>query len=70
RCDWILVMLNRWSTSRLLNPVNPIEKQEEVEKPERELKFYNSEMHKAAFALPSFVTRELSTLNCLEDKSK
>ncbi|KAG0449171.1 hypothetical protein HPP92_027446 [Vanilla planifolia] len=40
-----------------LNPVNPIEKQEEVEKPERELKFYNSEMHKAAFALPSFVTR-------------
>ncbi|KAG0495187.1 hypothetical protein HPP92_006181 [Vanilla planifolia] len=53
-----------------LNPVNPIEKQEEVEKPERELKFYNSEMHKAAFALPSFVTRELSTLNCLEDKSK
>ncbi|KAG0495198.1 hypothetical protein HPP92_006192, partial [Vanilla planifolia] len=34
-----------------LNPVNPIEKQEEVEKPERELKFYNSEMHKAAFCI-------------------
>lgn len=45
-----------------LNPVNPIEKQEGALKSRRELQFYNSEMHKAAFALPSFVKRELDIL--------
>ncbi|XP_020526677.1 spermine synthase isoform X2 [Amborella trichopoda] len=42
-----------------LNPVNPIEKQD-ARKSQRELKFYNTEMHKAAFALPSFAKKELN----------
>ncbi|KAL3524400.1 hypothetical protein ACH5RR_017234 [Cinchona calisaya] len=43
-----------------LHPINPIEKLEGAVQHQRELKFYNSEIHKAAFALPSFVKRELS----------
>ncbi|XP_076957806.1 spermine synthase-like [Bidens hawaiensis] len=43
-------------------PVNPIEKLEGTLKHHRELRFYNSQMHRAAFALPSFVKREV---NCL-----
>ncbi|CAA6665863.1 unnamed protein product [Spirodela intermedia] len=45
-----------------LDPVNPIEKQEGALKFRRELRFYNSEMHRAAFALPSFLKKELSTV--------
>uniref|UniRef100_A0A803R2D0 PABS domain-containing protein n=1 Tax=Cannabis sativa TaxID=3483 RepID=A0A803R2D0_CANSA len=44
------------------NPVNPIEKLEGAVKHKRELKFYNSEVHRAAFALPTFVKREVSLL--------
>ncbi|XP_062120201.1 spermine synthase-like isoform X1 [Humulus lupulus] len=44
------------------NPVNPIEKLEGAVKHKRELKFYNSEVHKAAFALPTFVKREVNLL--------
>ncbi|CAH9136958.1 unnamed protein product [Cuscuta epithymum] len=47
-----------------LNPINPIEKLEGALQYRRELRFYNSEVHKAAFALPSFVKREVS---CLRD---
>ncbi|CAL9085633.1 unnamed protein product [Musa textilis] len=43
-----------------LNPINPIDKQEAL-KCKRELRFYNSEMHKAAFILPSFAKKELSS---------
>lgn len=43
-----------------LNPINPIDKQEAL-KCKRELRFYNSEMHKAAFVLPSFAKKELSS---------
>ncbi|OIT04669.1 PREDICTED: spermine synthase [Nicotiana attenuata] len=46
------------------HPVNPIEKLEGALQHQRELRFYNSEMHEAAFALPSFVRREVS---CLRD---
>ncbi|XP_020272276.1 spermine synthase-like isoform X2 [Asparagus officinalis] len=46
-----------------LNPVNPIEKQKETVNSRRELKFYNSEMHKAAFVLPTFLKRELNILS-------
>lgn len=42
------------------HPINPIEKLEGAVKHRRELRFYNSEMHTAAFALPSFVKREVS----------
>lgn len=42
-------------------PVNPIEKIEGALQ-QRELRFYNSQMHRAAFALPSFVKREVSCL--------
>ncbi|OVA05729.1 Spermidine/spermine synthases family [Macleaya cordata] len=45
-----------------LNPVNPIEKLEGAVEFRRELRFYNSEMHSAAFALPSFLKREVSAL--------
>ncbi|PIA49039.1 hypothetical protein AQUCO_01300113v1 [Aquilegia coerulea] len=45
-----------------LNPINPIEKVEGSRKSSRELRFYNSEMHAAAFALPSFLKREVSVL--------
>ncbi|XP_043716872.1 spermine synthase-like isoform X1 [Telopea speciosissima] len=44
------------------NPINPIEKVEGAIKFRRELRFYNSEMHSAAFALPSFLRREVSVL--------
>ncbi|XP_022158044.1 spermine synthase isoform X1 [Momordica charantia] len=44
------------------NPINPIEKLEGAVKHKRELKFYNSEMHSAAFALPSFLKREVKAL--------
>lgn len=46
-----------------LHPVNPIEKLEGNLKCGRELRFYNSEIHSAAFALPSFVRREVSILH-------
>nr|BAS21157.1 spermine synthase [Gentiana triflora] len=42
-----------------LNPVNPIEKLETETRHRGTLKFYNSEVHKAAFALPTFLKREL-----------
>ncbi|CAO2838660.1 unnamed protein product [Amaranthus hypochondriacus] len=45
-----------------LNPINPIEDIEGAAKKYRELKFYNSEVHTAAFVLPSFVRREVSLL--------
>ncbi|XP_039116379.1 spermidine synthase 2-like [Dioscorea cayenensis subsp. rotundata] len=46
-----------------VNPVNPIEKIKGTTlKSKKELHFYNSEVHKAAFALPSFAKRELRTL--------
>lgn len=45
-----------------LNPVNPIEKLEGADKYKRELRFYNSEIHSAAFALPSFLRREVPAL--------
>ncbi|KAJ6822480.1 spermine synthase-like isoform X1 [Iris pallida] len=45
-----------------LNPINPIEKLDEALKTQRELRFYNSELHKAALALPSFLKRELGHL--------
>lgn len=43
------------------NPINPIEKVEGALNHQRELRFYNSQMHSAAFALPSFLKKELST---------
>ncbi|KAI3792976.1 hypothetical protein L1987_35588 [Smallanthus sonchifolius] len=43
-------------------PVNPIEKLDGALKHHRELRFYNSQMHRAAFALPSFVKREVGCL--------
>ncbi|CAL5344109.1 unnamed protein product [Camellia sinensis] len=45
-----------------MHPINPIEKVEGAFKYRRELKFYNSEIHTAAFALPSFVKREVMLL--------
>ncbi|KAF5731240.1 spermine synthase-like isoform X2 [Tripterygium wilfordii] len=45
-----------------INPINPIEKLEGAAKHKRELRFYNSDMHSAAFALPSFLKREVSFL--------
>ncbi|GAB2293963.1 hypothetical protein Dimus_028177 [Dionaea muscipula] len=45
-----------------LHPVNPIEKIEGALKHQRELRYYNSEVHTAAFSLPSFVKREVSCL--------
>ncbi|KAJ4808399.1 Spermidine synthase [Rhynchospora pubera] len=44
------------------NPINPIEKLEGATSTGREIKFYNSEMHKAAFAIPTFAKRELATV--------
>ncbi|GJN38530.1 hypothetical protein PR202_gb27582 [Eleusine coracana subsp. coracana] len=46
-----------------LTPVNPIEKLEGATKGGRELRFYNTEMHRAAFVLPTFVRRELESYN-------
>ncbi|KAL6127561.1 hypothetical protein ACLB2K_070926 [Fragaria x ananassa] len=45
------------------NPVNSIEKLEGAVNHKRELRFYNSEMHSAAFALPAFLRREVSALH-------
>ncbi|GAB4858430.1 hypothetical protein Ancab_009903 [Ancistrocladus abbreviatus] len=45
-----------------LHPINPIEKIEGALKHEREIRFYNTEVHTAAFALPSFVKREVGAL--------
>ncbi|KAF2315494.1 hypothetical protein GH714_039945 [Hevea brasiliensis] len=45
-----------------LNPVNPIEKLKGAVKYKRELRFYNSEIHSAAFALPTFLKREVRLL--------
>ncbi|XP_050221754.1 spermine synthase isoform X1 [Mercurialis annua] len=45
-----------------LNPINPIEKLEGADKYKRELRFYNSEIHTAAFALPTFLKRDVSLL--------
>ncbi|KAG5558789.1 hypothetical protein RHGRI_008668 [Rhododendron griersonianum] len=45
-----------------IHPINPIEEIEGALKHRRELRFYNSEIHKAAFALPSFVKREVTSL--------
>ncbi|CAN4087615.1 unnamed protein product [Withania somnifera] len=44
------------------HPVNPIEKLEGALQHQRELRFYNSEMHEAAFALPCFLRREVISL--------
>ncbi|XVE58391.1 hypothetical protein DITRI_Ditri04bG0166100 [Diplodiscus trichospermus] len=46
-----------------LNPINPIEKLDGACHHKRELRFYNSEMHKAAFALPTFLKREVRLLS-------
>ncbi|KAJ0533950.1 putative S-adenosyl-L-methionine-dependent methyltransferase [Helianthus annuus] len=43
------------------NPVNPIEKLEGAYD-QSEPKFYNSQIHRAAFALPSFVKKQVSSL--------
>ncbi|KAK0595813.1 hypothetical protein LWI29_010226 [Acer saccharum] len=45
-----------------INPINPIEKIEGAVKHKRELRFYNSEIHTAAFALPAFLKKEVSLL--------
>jgi spermidine synthase len=44
------------------NPVNPIEEQEAATKLRGPLKYYNSEVHAAAFALPEFVKKALDPL--------
>lgn len=44
------------------NPANPIEMLDGALNYRRELRFYNSEVHRAAFALPSFAKREVSRL--------
>ncbi|KAG9134349.1 hypothetical protein Leryth_016238 [Lithospermum erythrorhizon] len=48
------------------NPINPIEKLERAVQHRRELRFYNSEMHRAAFALPSYLRREIPCLQNLQ----
>ncbi|GFS32175.1 spermidine synthase 3 [Actinidia rufa] len=45
-----------------IHPINPIEKIDGALKHRRELRFYNSEIHVAAFSLPSFVKREVALL--------
>ncbi|GJN19485.1 hypothetical protein PR202_gb06767 [Eleusine coracana subsp. coracana] len=42
-----------------LTPINPIEKLDGATKAGREIRFYNSEMHHAAFVLPNFAKWEL-----------
>ncbi|KAL6541520.1 hypothetical protein OROGR_011006 [Orobanche gracilis] len=44
------------------HPINPIEKMEDALAYRRQLQFYNSEMHRAAFSLPSFIKREVQAL--------
>lgn len=50
-----------------IHPVNPIEKLEGATKHKRELRFYNSEMHSAAFALPTFMKREVRSLQEIQN---
>ncbi|XP_045816058.1 spermine synthase-like isoform X1 [Trifolium pratense] len=45
-----------------VNPINPIEKLEGADKRGRKLRFYNSEIHSAAFALPAFLKSEVRLL--------
>ncbi|KAI4337956.1 hypothetical protein L6164_016317 [Bauhinia variegata] len=45
-----------------VNPINPIEKVEGAIKHKRELRFYNSQMHSAAFALPAFLKSKVGLL--------
>ncbi|KAF7058429.1 hypothetical protein CFC21_065493 [Triticum aestivum] len=42
-----------------LAPINPIEKIEGAMTAGRDIRFYNTEMHRAAFVLPTFAKREL-----------
>ncbi|KAD4585927.1 hypothetical protein E3N88_23528 [Mikania micrantha] len=44
------------------NPVNPIEKLEGAFENAKEPRFYNTQIHRAAFALPSFVRKQVSSL--------
>ncbi|RZC91368.1 hypothetical protein C5167_027431 [Papaver somniferum] len=53
-----------------LNPINPIEQIEGAVNFPRVLRFYNSEMHTAAFAMPSFVTREVNILRHIQPARK
>ncbi|KAI3907257.1 hypothetical protein MKW92_005142 [Papaver armeniacum] len=53
-----------------LNPINPIEQIDGAVDFPRELRFYNSEMHSAAFAMPSFVTREVNILRHIQPARK
>ena len=53
-----------------LSPVNPIEKLEGAMEAGREIRFYNSEVHRAAFVLPTFVRRELESHNTCAEKDK
>ncbi|XP_041013288.1 spermine synthase-like isoform X2 [Juglans microcarpa x Juglans regia] len=57
-----LICSTEGPTVDFVNPINPIEKLEGAVKHKRELRFYNSEMHSAAFALPSFLKREVILL--------
>jgi len=41
------------------NPINPIEEQKVATKLRGSLKFYNSEVHAAAFSLPTFIRQAL-----------
>ncbi|XBH69378.1 hypothetical protein VPH35_097279 [Triticum aestivum] len=57
-----------------LAPINPIEKLEGAMTAGRDIRFYNTEMHRAAFVLPTFAKRELeayggSTRRAQEEKS-
>ncbi|KAI4384837.1 hypothetical protein MLD38_002939 [Melastoma candidum] len=45
-----------------IHPVNPIGNLDGAMKQPRELQFYNSEMHSASSALPTFVKKEVSSL--------
>ncbi|CAA0824670.1 Plastidial pyruvate kinase 4- chloroplastic [Striga hermonthica] len=45
-----------------VHPINPIEKMDDALEYRRELKFYNSEMHRAAFSLPSILKKEVEAL--------
>ncbi|XP_066329136.1 spermine synthase-like isoform X2 [Miscanthus floridulus] len=51
-----------------LTPINPIEV-EGATKAGREIRFYNSEMHRAAFVLPTFAKRELEAY-CASTETK
>ncbi|KAG8381160.1 hypothetical protein BUALT_Bualt06G0093500 [Buddleja alternifolia] len=48
-----------------MHPINPIEKLDGALEYRRQLMYYNSEIHRAAFSLPAFVKREVEALrNC------